>query len=160
MIYQSSQKYVLYRKYIREYAWHISLKQNILRIVLSGGGLSVTKRSRRAVGKMPGSALVELVICFVAVTSILACVMRSAAVAVKISAALCRERTEIEGYSSMLREINAGVISSDADRGLWSVRVANGGGDGSPGPLRVTVTERGGLSRVQAELSLWRINSR
>jgi hypothetical protein len=109
---------------------------------------------------MPGSVLVELIICFVAVTSILACVMRAATVTVKVSAALCRGRAEIEGYSSMLREINSGVISSDADRGQWSVNVAHGGGDGSPGPLRVTVTERGDLSRVQAELSLWRMNNR
>jgi hypothetical protein len=88
--------------------------------------------------------------------------MRATLTTANVSAVLCRERTEIERYASMLREINAGVISSDADSGRWSVRVV----DGSPGPRRVTVFGRANasdmpdVSRVQVELSLWMINSR
>ncbi|MDR1472401.1 MAG: hypothetical protein LBS75_07745 [Synergistaceae bacterium] len=116
--------------------------------------------SKKLVKGMHGVILVEFVVCFAIVTSVMACIMEAAVTMTKVSGALNRRRVESVEYSSVLNEINAGAILPEADSGRWIVTIYPCGAGFGVNSSRVSVLDRDDVSGTPTEMSLWEISAR
>jgi hypothetical protein len=103
--------------------------------------------------------LLEFVIGFALIMSVLACILQAFQISQEVLARLNGRIVEIEDYSSMLNEINSGVLSADAERGRWRVKI-------EPCAVKnitvsqVRILERGYADSPQIEWKLWKIMGR